>query len=80
MGIRNDATDLFFFAYWDRSLATARLVEDPPQRGKTKRLNISLPKIIFLSLLPTGKVVDNQNNNGVVTFLWTWLNFLTRWI
>ena len=80
MGIRNDTTDLFFFAYWDRRPATARLAEDPPQRSKTKRLIISLTTIIFLSLLPTGKVVDNQYNNGVVTFLWTWLNFLTRWI
>jgi hypothetical protein len=80
MGIRNDATDLFFFAYWDRRLAKARLAEDPPQRGKPKRLIINLATIIFLSLLPTDKVVDNQYHNGVVTFLWTWLNFLTRWI
>jgi hypothetical protein len=69
MGIRNDASSLIFFAYWylsrlpavgreDACLPVGR--EDQPWLGKSKRLIINFLQILLLSLLPTGKVADNQ--------------------
>jgi hypothetical protein len=58
MGIRNNASSLIFFVYWDRRrLPTGRQACLPVGR---ERPIINLAPIIFLSFLSTGKVVDNQ--------------------
>jgi hypothetical protein len=54
MIIRNDASSLIFFDYWHRRRLPAG------RQGRPKRPIINLVPIIFLSLLPTGKVADNQ--------------------
>jgi hypothetical protein len=40
--------------------AKAGQAEDPPKRGKPKRPIINCATIIFLPLLPTGEVADDQ--------------------
>jgi hypothetical protein len=54
MGIRNDASNLIFFADWDRRRLPAG------RQGIPKRPIINYAPIIFLPLMPTGKVADNQ--------------------
>jgi hypothetical protein len=54
MSISNDTSNLIFFAYWDRRRLPAG------RKGRPKRPIINYAPIIFLPLLPTGKVADNQ--------------------
>jgi hypothetical protein len=54
MYIRNDISSLIFFAFWHRKCLPAS------RQGRLKRPIINCAPIIFLPLLLTGKVVDNQ--------------------
>jgi hypothetical protein len=54
MGICNDASSLIFFSFWDRRRLPAG------RQGRPKHPIINDAPIIFLPILPTGKVADNQ--------------------
>jgi hypothetical protein len=60
MIIRNDASSLIFFDYRHRKRLPTAGRPACRRQGRRKRPNINLALIIFLSLLPTGKVADNQ--------------------
>jgi hypothetical protein len=55
MGIRNDASNLIFFADWDKRRLPAG------RQGRPKRPIINYAPIIFLPLMPSDKVADNQD-------------------
>ncbi len=54
MYIRNDISSLIFFAFWHRKCPPAG------RQGRPKRPIVDCAPIIFLPLLLTGKVADNQ--------------------
>ena len=55
MYIRNDISSLIFFAFWHRKCLPAS------RQGRPKRPIVDCEPIIFLPLLLTGKVAENQN-------------------
>jgi len=54
MYIRNDISSLIFFAFWHRKCLPAS------RQGRPKRPIVDCEPIIFLPLLLTGKVADDQ--------------------
>jgi hypothetical protein len=54
LNIRNCTSSFIFFAYWDRRRLPAG------RQGRPKRPIINLAPILFLSLLPTGKVAGDH--------------------
>jgi hypothetical protein len=68
MGARNDANSLIFFAYWDRRRLPAVGRPACRRQERPKRPIINLVPIILLSLLPTGKVADNQIKLKLLVF------------
>ena len=59
MGIRNDASSPIVLVYWDRRRLPAGRQGRPDTTRQAETPNYQFAPIIFLSLLPTGKVADN---------------------